>query len=908
MRHLTKLLSALTVISLLAASCSSTDSDPNTADALSDDTTTEESEDVSGKIVAREVDPPVSTTTTVPTPPLPEPDLRLDARVGTPRSLDYLAARTEILPRPGTPSAVRILDGKSCTPDNGTITFTKPGTCLVSVSTAGRSSVISFNVEDALERSDVDRDGGNVLDIKPVYIRFSDSPDMERDTNGQIASLAQGLADFIAVQHPGNTLRLDTFNGGIDVQHIELPITTAEALEQWDNNLGPIGPMLIEHGIDVGMDTFYTPSSLLQGIDELTRIVVGVIEAPRGVYVSPNVTTNGGCGTSSGNAFYAYFVRDLDGTECEGLPLEFSGSDQPWAGYEIFRLIRDPLRGHPGCGNQLAWRYENTTLDERPAHLAPLNDPVAVPYRGSEFPKILDPLQRFYFKVDTQGETPDHCQDIIYSPYLQSWHHGDQPADDITSDGRSVVDRPDDLDGDQVRVLYVLPADAPDQRWDIDGRLHTAAQTANEWLSAHGQATVRFDSYRGKLDVGFVRLEQTEAELWIEGDNSCVVDSEPCPHPRMLIDLLNETGVTTDGKLHALIWGGQLMAASTINGSCAGAMPDKNAVFLSPELLRPIDTAPICGVDVETTVPNSRLSLGLLMLHEIFHVLGAVDHGAPDTDGHQHIDGDPTDLMGRGTGIVTLDRERRNYWRHGRTDIADVATSTYINSGGPSSLRRQATTSENSTATTSFDGESMVLMGHSFFWPVAELFSYLASTGNAPGHTQNLYVAGSDQGAPEAFWNNDEQRTRIQDTLASGDIDTVGMTYHPAYPTSVGYRAWIDEALKHNPDTRFFIAIPWPLNPTALSPNDYQDLWQSGMDELNSGLLAELQTAYPDTTIIVIEYGQIAADLYLTYDNGSIYGLDSAIGSNGVFTDAMGHPGPVLTEQAAELWLEALYN
>jgi hypothetical protein len=78
-----------------------------------------------------------------------------------------------------------------------------------------------------------DRPGGNVLDIKPVYIRFSDSPDAKRDTNGDVASFAQGVADFVAIQHPGFTIRLDTVDGVPDVQHIQLPLITRQFLDRW---------------------------------------------------------------------------------------------------------------------------------------------------------------------------------------------------------------------------------------------------------------------------------------------------------------------------------------------------------------------------------------------------------------------------------------------------------------------------------------------------------------------------------------------------------------------------------------------------------------------------------------------------------------------------------------------------
>jgi putative cell wall-binding protein len=605
--------------------------------------------------------------------------VRVHLSVGMTRAIEYLAARAHVLGGPGLPVSAQIVSGQSSCSVNATvITAIKVGTCTVRVTGSTGQREVRVDVIPAPSRSNSDRPGGNILDLKPVYIRMSDSPDMRRDTNGEVASFVQGISDFISTQHPGFALRVDEVGGVPDVQHIQLPITTAEFLRRWSptDNLGPLGSLLIEYGIDVGLEGFgYSPTRGFTDLEGVSRILVGIIEAPRGAYRSPFNNFDGGCASSSGNGYIGYFVRDLDGSECTGLVGVFKGSGQESQTYDAFRLMLDILRANRGCNAKLNAQY-GVPLEQRPSSITSPQDPIGYGYAvGEAYPRVLDPHRKYYFQIRSGPDVGNPCVDLIYSPFLTEWWSTSVHNDRVT--GRSVGDRPDDIDGDQVRVLYVLPADAPDRRWDMDGRLHAAAATANEWLYANGKHSVRFDTFGGVLDVGFVRLPMAESRLWIRPDGTKCAPDEMCPHPRSLMPILDEMGVLTPGKIHVLVWGGQLMPAIHASGvGCAGAI--ENGAFLSPVLRLPTTNDSNCFVPMLAKVPNSSNSLGLVMLHEVFHVLGGVDNKAPDADGGYHIGNDPSDLMGGSAGTVKLDPRRRNYWDHGRSDLADITRSSFL--------------------------------------------------------------------------------------------------------------------------------------------------------------------------------------------------------------------------------------
>ena len=626
----------------------------------------------------------------------PEPKSNIRLSVGMTRSLEYLAARAHLLHQPGQTVTARITGGTgTCTLQSTLVRGSSPGVCLVEIRVAGVSRVLTLEVVSAPQRSSTDHPGPGVLDLKPVYIRFTDSPDLQRDTNGQIASFVQGISDFVASQHPGFALRVDTTGGVPDVQHILVPMTTQQFFTRWQAEtdrmragMGPLGDILIEMGFDPGIKGFYGTNSLGQKIDLIERIYVGIVEAPRGPYRSPNSNIDGGCGSSSGNAFVVYFVRELDGTDCttgQKLPMTYNGSRTDWIGFDAFRLLVDLLNGNRDCDSTILSRYA-VPLNDRPSSITSPHDPIGYPYAvGTRYPRILDPFRRFYFRIGSGPFVGDPCTDLIYSPYLTEWTSTDVHQDRVP--GRATDDMPDDVTGPQVRVLYVLPSDAPDHQWDINGFLHETAASANEWLFANGGRSVRFDTYRERLDVGFVRLPVAESELWFRPDGTKCSPNEMCPDPRRLMSLLDEMGATSAGKIHVIVWGGQLMPASIRNVGCAGAMPDKKAVFMSPMLRFPLSNHMGCLTSAVTGVPTSQNSLGLVMIHEIFHVFGGVDNRAPDADGGFHIGNDPTDLMGGSAGLVRLDPRRRNYWGHGRSDLLDLSKDPHL-VRGPSTLER----------------------------------------------------------------------------------------------------------------------------------------------------------------------------------------------------------------------------
>lgn len=206
-------------------------------------------------------------------------------------------------------------------------------------------------------------------------------------------------------------------------------------------------------------------------------------------------------------------------------------------------------------------------------------------------------------------------------------------------------------------------------------------------------------------------------------------------------------------------------------------------------------------------------------------------------------------------------------------------------------------------------GFTSVFMGHSFFQPPAFRLEGYASTARLTEHSQSIVSAGGANGAPEGLWKDQAKRAEIQALLATGQVELLGMTYHPEYPTLDGYRLWIDEALTHNPRTSFFIGMPWLLDPGTMTSAQYAVEWQKAYDQIIPPIVDGLRSEYPLSTIFAIPYGRAAAVLYQLFDQGQLRNVSRLVGDarTSLFRDDMGHAGEIIDELAGLVWLRSIY-
>jgi hypothetical protein len=210
-------------------------------------------------------------------------------------------------------------------------------------------------------------------------------------------------------------------------------------------------------------------------------------------------------------------------------------------------------------------------------------------------------------------------------------------------------------------------------------------------------------------------------------------------------------------------------------------------------------------------------------------------------------------------------------------------------------------------------GYNMMMMGHSFFRPMAEQMPFHAVRSGVAGHTQTVEFSGGASGAPLALWNDAGHRANVQAVLDTGTVELFGMTYEPTSPTTEGYELWFDYALSKNPDTKFFIGLPWADFPSSYADAaTYANFWQSSHDGSWHDFIDVLRGLYPDVEIYCIPYGQAALELRTLLEAGNLPDISvlTGVAGDGLFRDnkGHGHEEEILYDTAELVWLNAIYG
>lgn len=215
------------------------------------------------------------------------------------------------------------------------------------------------------------------------------------------------------------------------------------------------------------------------------------------------------------------------------------------------------------------------------------------------------------------------------------------------------------------------------------------------------------------------------------------------------------------------------------------------------------------------------------------------------------------------------------------------------------------------------DGARCLFIGHSFFVPVATAFDAVAAQNDFPSHQMSTVFRGGPAGSPQAMWDDAATRAVVEAMLATGEIELFGLTSFAPGDSDLGdYSLWVDLARQYNPDTRFFIGVPWVPGGPSRDTASFDDA-----NEANAyttfEVIDQLRAAYPGVRIEYISYGTTASIMKGMFEAGE---LPDVVGltpdpANGVpvaaalFADPfLGHAGPMMLELSAMSWMDILYG
>jgi len=234
---------------------------------------------------------------------------------------------------------------------------------------------------------------------------------------------------------------------------------------------------------------------------------------------------------------------------------------------------------------------------------------------------------------------------------------------------RSTTDRADDAKGPQVHALYVLPSDGVDRALDTNGTIAASFANWQRWVRAQTfNNGVRLDMFRGELDVTFVRLGKTDAQLSARGLSLW----------EALEDELRAKGLVRPGKVYAAYYDGSSAVA------CGGAAwPPKVAGAVAALYLRSTFGPGSTCYEPERSRAGLQI-MDLAILREVFHAMGYVPSCAPNDTGDGHVSDSPRDLMYAGDEPwrpAVLDVGNDDYFHAHILGCREFAESTYLDRG-----------------------------------------------------------------------------------------------------------------------------------------------------------------------------------------------------------------------------------
>lgn len=254
---------------------------------------------------------------------------------------------------------------------------------------------------------------------------------------------------------------------------------------------------------------------------------------------------------------------------------------------------------------------------------------------------------------------------------------------------RFTNDNPDDSSAYQVKAMYVLPSDMPDEQLDKNGMIATSLAAADSWFKDQsGGQKVQFDTYNGTLDIGFVRLSETDAGMLQRardlGKRLNPSQPDESRHELYLREIIQEElhslGFNDDGTIYLVYYGGSNSQA------CGGASyppggPHGNVVGLYLKGA-PLGFTPCANNQFAANV-NETKYWEFSGLHEVFHSLGIVPACAPNSipGNNSHVGDSPEDLMYAGNQPWTpglLDVGNDDYFGHSNPNCTDLKDSVFL--------------------------------------------------------------------------------------------------------------------------------------------------------------------------------------------------------------------------------------
>jgi len=234
---------------------------------------------------------------------------------------------------------------------------------------------------------------------------------------------------------------------------------------------------------------------------------------------------------------------------------------------------------------------------------------------------------------------------------------------------RSNIDRPDDVFGHQVHVMYVVPSDGTDREFDVNGKIHQSVERWNTWLEQETNGRrIRIDTINNEPDVTFVRLDRTSEHM-----NAY----EGALRAKLEVELVAK-GFDAAEKLYLVYYdGGDSRTPACGMGGWPPVIPGTVAAMFMTALPNNFNCSNVFFAE-SIDDPGQKDHIGI---HEVLHSLGFAALCAPNRANGAHVGDYFLDQLYVGIGKAfppVLDANRDDYFEHDNPGCLDLANSAFL--------------------------------------------------------------------------------------------------------------------------------------------------------------------------------------------------------------------------------------
>lgn len=173
---------------------------------------------------------------------------------------------------------------------------------------------------------------------------------------------------------------------------------------------------------------------------------------------------------------------------------------------------------------------------------------------------------------------------------------------------RSLRDRPDEVDGPQIHLVYVVPSGATDAARDTGGQLERSIGYAQSWFAqASGGQSLRLDTYAGRPDISYLKLDVSASAL----------GNDPGAINQSIRRRGEAAGFDSSHKIYLYYYEGDAKEDGVLGVASAGQAA---VVFLQ-------EVASAHGAIGQDGGANGY---DMIAAHEVIHTLGHVAQDAPN--------------------------------------------------------------------------------------------------------------------------------------------------------------------------------------------------------------------------------------------------------------------------------------